>query len=507
MYAALASGYTVVMIQTATVSTPIIPQQLVLRPPLPRVVGTVEYELFCAYWHRVDALLSAGVESDFVARSVRHHEVTRQRPMTHSEQAAFQQESRKALRCTVARQLLGESFRAFSRHLGESSVLQQFCLLGDLEAVVIPGHSQLQRYDGWLPEVDLSAVVRGQVTQAAAPEASTTLGLKSPVSLETVWVDSTCAETNIHYPVDWVLLRDAVRTLIQAIQVLRAHELKHRMPDPASFPAAMNKLCMRMTHAGKGEKGKRRRKAIVREMLALVQTVRDHAERYSALVDAMETRAGWADAARRRMRAVFDQLPTVLHQVRERMLGERLVPTAEKVLSLYEPDTAVLTRGKAGAQVEFGHSLFIAEQREGLIVDWALPQRPQDDQTLLAASVTRCLESYGRDTIRVSVGDRGFAGPCARMALDSAGIRDGACPRSPRQLAVRLEDDPDFRPQQRRRSQTEGRIAIVKQTFLGGYLHTKGHAHHALEIAWVVLTHNLWVLARLPVADERLLAA
>jgi hypothetical protein len=447
------------------------------------------------------------MEGDFVARSVRRQHIKRKRPMTQAEQAAFQQESRKALRCTLARQLLGESLRDFSRHLGESAVLQQFCLLGDLEAVVIPGHSQLQRYDGWLPEVDLSAVVRGQVAQAAASEASTTLGLKSPVSLETVWVDSTCAETNIHYPVDWVLMRDAVRTLTKAIQVLREHKLKHRMPDPESFLSAMNKLCMRMTHAGKGDKGKQRRKAIVREMLAMVQTVRHHAERYSALVDAMETRPGWADAARRRMRAVLDQLPTVLHQVRERMLGGRLVSTAEKVLSLYEPDTAVLMRGKAGAEVEFGHSLFIAEQREGLIVDWALPKRPQDDQTLLAASVTRCLDAYGRGAIRTSVGDRGFAGPRARAALDAADIRDVACPRSPKQLAVRLTDDADFRPQQRRRSQTEGRIAIVKQTFLGGYLHTKGHAHHAVEIAWVVLTHNLWVLARLPVANERLLAA
>jgi hypothetical protein len=74
-------------------------------------------------------------------------------------------------------------------------------------------------------------------------------------------------------------------------------------------------------------------------------------------------------------------------------------------------------------------------------------------------------------------------------------------------LAQRLADDPDFRPQQRRRSQTEGRVAIVKQTFLHGVLHTKGHAHHAVEMTWVVLTHNLWVLARLPIASKLMLAA
>jgi len=40
---------------------------------------------------------------------------------------------------------------------------------------------------------------------------------------------------------------------------------------------------------------------------------------------------------------------------------------------------------------------------------------------------------------------------------------------------------------------------IVKQTFQGGRLHTKGYAHHETEVTWVVLAHHLWVLARLPI--------
>ena len=83
------------------------------------------------------------------------------------------------------------------------------------------------------------------------------------------------------------------------------------------------------------------------------------------------------------MQAVLEQLPAVVHQAHERIIGERPVANAEKVLSLYEPDTAVVTRGKAGAQVEFGYSLFVVEQRDGLIVDWAMPQTPQTDGDLL----------------------------------------------------------------------------------------------------------------------------
>ena len=102
--------------------------------------------------------------------------------------------------------------------------------------------------------------------------------------------------------------------------------------------------------------------------------------------------------------------------------------------------------------------------------------------------------------------DRGFDGPQTRAELAAAEIGNGMCPRSPKQLADRLTD-PIFRRQQRRRAQTEGRIAIVKQTFFAGHFQTKRYTHHTTELAWVILAHNLWVLARLPKAGERMLAA
>jgi hypothetical protein len=54
---------------------------------------------------------------------------------------------------------------------------------------------------------------------------------------------------------------------------------------------------------------------------------------------------------------------------------------------------------------------------------------------------------------------------------------------------------------QRRRAQTEGRIGILKNVFLGGRIRGKGFAHRELTVTWTVLVHNLWVLARLPRAE------
>jgi hypothetical protein len=54
-----------------------------------------------------------------------------------------------------------------------------------------------------------------------------------------------------------------------------------------------------------------------------------------------------------------------------------------------------------------------------------------------------------------------------------------------------------FAQLQRRRSQTEGRIGIFKNGFLGRPLRAKGFEHRELAVSWQVLTHNLWVPARL----------
>jgi len=48
-----------------------------------------------------------------------------------------------------------------------------------------------------------------------------------------------------------------------------------------------------------------------------------------------------------------------------------------------------------------------------------------------------------------------------------------------------------------RRAQTEGRIGIFKNEFLGGPLLSKGIAGQDRQVGWAALTHNLWLLADL----------
>ena len=57
----------------------------------------------------------------------------------------------------------------------------------------------------------------------------------------------------------------------------------------------------------------------------------------------------------------LEQLPKVIKQAHERIIGERQLANKDKILSVYEPDIDVIVRGKAGASVEFGNELIIGE--------------------------------------------------------------------------------------------------------------------------------------------------
>jgi hypothetical protein len=66
-------------------------------------------------------------------------------------------------------------------------------------------------------------------------EARKLLYREAALRFDAFFADTTCVKANIHFPVDWVLFRDATRTLIKAIQLIRSHGLRHRIRDPKYF--------------------------------------------------------------------------------------------------------------------------------------------------------------------------------------------------------------------------------------------------------------------------------
>jgi hypothetical protein len=489
----------------------IIPFQPVLRPALPTVVGNVDYSHFETQLRRIDQLLLlSGMEKSFVEQSLSRYD---QKFPTGKIKARrrYQQHSYRALRCTVLKGLLGEDYRGMSRRLAECPLFRWFCGMEEMAKVRVPGKSTLQDYAHWLPQGVMRPMIEQLITAAHQPQSASKLELANAIELEMVWLDSTCVETNIHFPVDWVLLGDAVRTLMKATRVIRAHGLKHRMEAPETFLKEMNRLSIQMTHARRAKESKKQRKKTLRLMKQQVKVVAAHARRHRELLDKEWSQTDWtrkqAEQVMKRIDNVLTLLPQAQKQAHERIIGERQVNNSDKLLSLYETDTRVIVRGKAGAQVEFGNTLLLAEQKDGLIVDWQLHRESAPaDTRQLGQSLQRMESAYGTGIIGAVGTDRGFCSAANEALLAGKNIYDGICPKAPARLKERMQEE-RFVQLQRRRSQTEGRIGIFKNTFLGRPLRAKGHEHRELAVTWQVLTHNLWVLARMEQKAALALAA
>lgn len=489
----------------------VIPIQETLRPILPVVHGCRDYNEEKRLLERIDRILIlSGVEQLFLSLSVERFEA--KTPGARGEDHLHAMErhirnSRQALRCTVLKQLTNQSYRSLSAALARTPLYRWFCGCPDFEVVRVPGKSTLQDYAQWLPEEDMQKLLAVLHSTLANEDKAEQIGLEAELDSVIALVDTTCLKANVHFPTDWVLLRDAVRTLVQSILVIRKHGLKKRIPAPEGFLREINRLSMEMSATGRRKAGsKKERKRLLRKMKALTQVVEAHAQRYrKALDEEWET----TDLSRKRAELllsridnILTQLPEARRQAHERIIAERQVPNAKKILSLYEPDIHVVVRGKAGAEVEFGNTLFIAENADGFIIDHILKQEQSGgDARLLAERLPIIQEKCGEDLCGV-VGDRGFSSKAIDRQIEEAGLFNGICPKNRKKLVESMKE-PEFRGAMQRRAQTEGRVGILKNVFLGGIPLAKGFERRQVQVSWAVLAHNLWVAARLPWREDR----
>jgi hypothetical protein len=448
---------------------------------------------------RIDQMLvQADVELPLIVEVLK----TRGESLTDHKKAAWY---RHGFRCAIARRLCGMPLRPFTSRLADSMLLQWFTHCGDYGIVNPCSKSALDRFEQMFDLSELEHLIDGLTLSAADPNADTRLGaLTQALDLGDVFADCTCVKANVHFPTDWVLLVDAVRTLIKSIVLIRAHGLHHRIPEPETFLRRINALAMAMSANRRQADSKRKRKEVLRSMKKLNKTVEAHAKRYRELLDKEWQQTDWsrkqAEQVLKRMDNVLDQLPAAIHQAHERIIGERKVLNEEKILSLYDEDIHVIVRGKASGEVEFGNKLYIAEQREGVLVDWTLfKDTVPSDSHLVQQSVERLEDALVKPTGYIA--DRGFTSKPNVKWLHEKGVRDGLCAKDPCELRERRRD-PWYAEGQKRRGNTEARVGVFKNVFLGGVLREKSFERRNRSLIWSVLAHNLWVLARKSLADE-----
>jgi hypothetical protein len=466
-----------------------------LRPALPAVHGAKDYREFRDTLIEMDRILSeTRLEDRLILDRINSLELSE---LSSKRREHYWRSTRLALRYSILRALTQESFRDLSSHVADSQIFQWFTHTSFVDGIRPVSKSSAERFEKYFTAAQIGELVHAlNLAVADKQQAQALLYAETELRFDRIFADTTCVKADIHFPIDWVLLRDGARTLIKAIILIREHGLKHRIGSAQKLMREVNKLCIEMTHARKKPDAKKVRKAVFRKLKKQVRLIERHGQRYLDLLENQWEQTDWTEQEKNvvatRMRNILNQLPQAMKQAHERIIGERRVANKEKILSLYESEIDVLVRGKAGAEVEFGNAFYLAEQDDGLIVDWELMKSKMADSKLTKPSVERIVEKYG--PIDRFCADRGFDSPEATEILDAEEITNSICPRSVNHFEEKLQN-PNFRDDQQRRGATEARIAIFKNDYLGRPMRSRGFANREVHLTWCVLTHNLWKLA------------
>jgi IS5 family transposase len=308
-------------------------------------------------------------------------------------------------------------------------------------------------------------------------------------------IDTTVVETNVHYPTDSTLLRDGVRVLTRTMQ--RASQA---MGTPAS--ALRNRL-RSVTRLGLAitlqARTPKTREAMIRSYRRLMATTRAVLRDAATMVrrtgqhlrTASETTGDVLRQAQQQMQHMRPLVQRVLAQARARLFGgDTHVP--DKVLSVFEPHTEAIRKGKMAKPIEFGKLVTIQEAEHQIVTAFEVHADRPPDVTLWTPALDRHRQIFARAP-DLATGDKGFSSAANERAAHDRGIRRVVLPARGRKSAARRAHERQrwFRRGQRWRTGCEGRISVLKRRH--GLRRCRYHGHDGMH-RWVglgVIADNL----------------
>jgi IS5 family transposase len=280
-------------------------------------------------------------------------------------------------------------------------------------------------------------------------------------------VDTTVVETNVHYPTDSTLLQDSVRVLTRTLQRASA-----ALGDPRGrIRNRMRSVMRRVLVIGYAARSPKTRPALVQSYRKLMATtravVRDAATMVRRIGHHLRTVSPDVQRSLRGAQAQLRQLRPVvqriLAQTRARIIGgDTHVP--DKVLSIFEPHTETIRKGKIARPNEFGKLVTIQESEHQIVTAYEVHTKRPADVTLWTAALDRHQTIFGRAP-DLAAADRGFSSARNEQAAIDRGVRRVILPRcGPKSPARRAyERQRWFRRGQRWRVGSEGRISVLKR--------------------------------------------
>src|SRR5438477_5400868 len=365
--------------------------------------------------------------------------------------------SEVTLRLAVLKHVRNWSFEETEREVRANVVYRQFTRIG---AQKVPDAKTLGRLLQTLGPDVVQQIHQRLV--AVAQEKKVARGQR-------LRVDTTVVERNIHYPTDSGLLGDGARVLTRTMKKIteltgragtklrnRMRTIGHRVMEIAR------------TSRSKGPQVQERLKQGYRKLLTTTRKVVNQAKRFRKEIASGVKRAKDHEqklvlqGLRKDLETMLPRVRQVIRQSRARVLGGD-VHVAGKLVSIFEPSTEVIRKGKASKPTEFGKMVKIQEAENQIITHYQVFEERPSDSALLTPSIERHIEQFGHAP-EMAAADTGFFSAANETKAEQLGVKWVAVPSQSTKSPQRKQRQKKrwFKKAQKWRTGCEGRISVLK---------------------------------------------
>jgi len=370
---------------------------------------------------------------------------TRGRPGTPAE---------VVLRLLLLKHIRDWSFEELEREVRANFVYRQFTHIGGGK---VPDNKSISRFSRKLGPAMIEKLHQRVI--AIAQEKKVIQGRK-------LRVDTTVVETNIHYPTDSTLLGDGLRVLTRVMKKVTAisGNVGTRVRDRMR---SVKRRILEIARASRdiSEKGKQKRAAAYGKLLEISSRVVGQAKKFSAEIASKIKRGSRKilQKAKRQLEEMIPRVEQVMRQTRQRVLhGD--TRAEGKIVSVFEPQTEVIRKGKAGKPNEFGKLVKIQEVENQIVTHYEVFDERPSDSALLTPTLERHIQQFGQAP-HMAAADAGFFSAANEAKAEELGVKTVAVPSPSTKSSQRKQRQKTrwFKKAQKWRTGCEGRISILKR--------------------------------------------
>src|SRR6516225_8724101 len=305
-------------------------------------------------------------------------------------------------------------------------------------------------------------------------------------------------ETNIHSPTDSSLLGDGVRVLTRTMKKITeiAGKVGAKLRD-RSRSAKLRVLDIARAARSKAKQSQEKLKRAYGQLLNSTSRVVGQAKRFSTEVATGVKRSTdvLQQLALENLRCQIDAMVLLVRQVMKQTRARILRGDTRadgKILSLFEPATEVIRKGKAGKPNEFGKMVKLQEAENQIVTDYEVYDRRPSDSDLLIEAVEAHQARLGR-TPRLVAADAAFYSANNEVAVKAKGVKRVCIPNRSTKSPERKREQKKrwFRNGQKWRTGCEGRISVIKRRHGLSRCRYKGDAGMKRWVGLGVIADNL----------------